>query len=306
MKFLLVGDMHLRDDQPDCRTDDFREVQRRKLEWLGHLRLENSPCTVLCAGDVFHKWRTDDHWLTGWALEHLWLIRNMYCAPGNHDLPYHRMADIDRSAFWVMLQGGVINQYCGTSYAKQMGNHCAIEIYGYGETEPCQKTEEPYPTIQIHHRMVFQKGKPPFPGCKGITSKELLEQNPHAQLILTGDNHQQFVTLVNGRTLINPGSLTRQTSDQRDFVPAVYLVEFLPSTTRTLKWEHIPVPIEKDVFKEPKETPKAEGSAFVEYLQGNTAHLRRLNFREQMERFLDANPVKKEVRELIMEALDHG
>jgi len=52
---ILVGDIHLRENKPICRTDDWEKVMKTKLTLIKDTAKKyNVP--VICAGDVFHTW----------------------------------------------------------------------------------------------------------------------------------------------------------------------------------------------------------------------------------------------------------
>jgi DNA repair exonuclease SbcCD nuclease subunit len=71
--------------------------------------------------------------------------------------------------------------------------------------------------------MTYQR-KLPWPGCTDLSAKQILGKYPQYKLIITGHNHQAFVErAAPDRVLVNPGSITRQTADQINHVPSVYL-----------------------------------------------------------------------------------
>ena len=83
---ILTGDIHLRDDQPVCRTDEYFAAQHRKIKWLRELQ-EKHDCPVFDAGDLFSRSKPS-HFLLQWAIQEL--PERFHTIPGNHDLPLGR------------------------------------------------------------------------------------------------------------------------------------------------------------------------------------------------------------------------
>ena len=84
---ILAGDMHLREDVPICRLDDYWSAQIEKLGAIRELQIRHQ-CPIIHSGDLFNHWKPSPHLLTT-AIEYLpeWL-ETVY---GNHDLPQHNL-----------------------------------------------------------------------------------------------------------------------------------------------------------------------------------------------------------------------
>jgi hypothetical protein len=72
--------------------------------------------------------------------------------------------------------------------------------------------------VLLWHRLTCA-GRQPWPGAGAAVPAALRKELATYDVIVTGDNHQQFVA---GAWLVNPGSMMRMTSDQVDHEPAVY------------------------------------------------------------------------------------
>lgn len=77
---------------------------QRYLEQLGAIAYEAKDVPIICAGDVFDRWNSPPE-LINFAYKHL---PTMYAIPGQHDLPLHRYDDIEKSAYWSLVQMGKI------------------------------------------------------------------------------------------------------------------------------------------------------------------------------------------------------
>ena len=109
---ILVGDLHLMERVPECRTDAFFETLCEKLDWLRKLqRKYNIP--VLCSGDIFDKWNPS-HFLVDQAIINL--PQSFYCVAGQHDLPGNSMKFFYKSALRVLTRTYNIHLLTDISY----------------------------------------------------------------------------------------------------------------------------------------------------------------------------------------------
>ncbi len=280
---ILVGDLHLREDQPTCRTDDFLEVQDRKLTWLRSLQ-EEHQCPVYCAGDVFQHWKASP-FLISFALSAL--PDNFHTVYGNHDLPAHSWDLRQKSALQTLELAGKAN----------------ILKEAHWE-QPVDQGSMFYPgsdrTILVWHVMTYQN-QTPWPGCPDLSAKEILKKYPQFDLILTGHNHQCFIEEYQGRLLVNPGSLTRQTADQDGHEPGVFLWD---SNTNTVQ-KAVPPYANNVISREhivQAEEREARYAAFIARL--NQEGDPELSFEKNLEKYFQQNSVVKSVRELIYKHLE--
>ncbi len=280
---ILVGDLHLREDQPTCRTDDFKEAQYQKLAWLKALQ-EKHNCPVYCAGDVFHHWKSSPYMIS-FAL--MALPDNFWTVYGNHDLPAHNWELREKSALQTLELAG-------------KGGFLKEAHWGQTPKDGTLFYPDDDRTILVWHVMTYQ-GKAPWPGCTDLSAKEILKKHPQFDLILTGHNHQCFVEEYDGRLLVNPGSLTRQTADQINHEPGVFLWD---KSTNTVQ-KAVP-PYAKDVISREHiaqvEEREARYAAFIARLnqEGNPE----LSFEKNLEKYFQQNSVVKSVRELIYKHLE--
>lgn len=292
---ILTGDLHLREDPPICRTDDFLKAQEKKLMWLRDLQ-KKYRCPVIDSGDVFHKWKSSP-WLLKLAID--LLPNEFYTIPGNHDLPGHNLNQFDKSGLAVLISAGVAKwpkkAVCGLS--------CPVYSFPWG-TSPKPRSDESRKTesLAIAHIMVWQ-GEIPWPGCEDPSAKQFLRKMKGYKLVLTGHNHKPFVEELNGRLLVNPGSLMRTTVDQINHKPRVYLwdqekncvtPEYVPIETEVISREHL----------EKKEERDKRISAFIERLSDNYEISG--NFQSNLEKFYSINKIRESVKRIIANAMDMG
>ena len=270
---ILAADLHIRPDVPIGRTDDYFAAMEKKIDFTLDLSKQND-CPLFVAGDLGHKslnngWPT---WLLKWAISKF-KEHDIICIVGQHDLPNHQICQFNKSGMGVLNAAGVIqtigitlhtsdipifpneilidtpldNKLCACHFTptyplNKYGLHITpfpygspIKSLGWGK-----EYEKPnIPMIAMTHQSVLH-GKSMFDGIQGL---ELLKDFPEYQLILSGDNHLPFTEEYQGRRLVNPGSMMRNTADQKDHKPRVYLW-----WADTNEIQAVYLPIEKDVI----------------------------------------------------------
>ncbi len=277
---IFVSDMHFREDTPVCRTDDFYQAQFIKLRFLSDLQ-KKYDCPILHPGDFFNHWKPSPELLTK-------VIREMpdqfYSVFGNHDLPQHNLDLKDKAGLQVLIEAGKV-------ILLESGN------WGQIVTEPSIVIKGR--KILVQHIFTFDGGIP-WPGCTAPGAASLLKKLKEFDTIVTGDNHKPFVVRQGGRLLVNPGSFMRQTADQIDYEPAVWLWNaekndvfevFLPVEKGVITREHLEQGEERD----------ARIEAFISGLDEDWAV--ELDFVQNLKRFENTNNVRKSVMEIIYEAV---
>jgi len=291
---ILTADIHLRDDNPKCRKDDFLEAQMNKLLWLGALQKKHK-CPILDAGDLFHKWKVSP-FLINFALRYL--PSNFFTVAGNHDLPQHNIELLNQSGLGVLLEAGKINILTGRTVFDN------FITYGFGWNNPItnNKSEENLPKVALAHTMTY-KGNKPYPQCTDLEAEVLLCKNDGYDLILTGHNHKCFIVQENMRFLVNAGSLTRQTADQLEYKPAVHLWKVDDNGRYSIESEYLP--IEKDVmnvdYLERKTQTDSRMDAFVQSISGDWDI--GISYEHNMESCMNENNVNPQVKNIILKAM---
>ena len=283
---IFCSDLHLREDIPVCRTDDFVQAQFDKLDYISALQ-RRYDCPVLHGGDLFDKWKPSPNLL---RLAILHLPKQFYTIYGQHDLPQHSLELADK---------------CGIN-TLSAGKHLKILDGCHWGQEPTEASLilHPWSTdrreILVWHKMNYQ-GKKPWPGCTDPPALGLLRKYPQYDIILTGDNHKTFVEEYQGRYLINPGSMMRMDADQVDHKPCVFLwyaidntikQVFLPIQQNVISREHLEVKKERD----------ARIDAFVSQLDGEWEGT--ISFEENLERFFQKNRTRHDTKSIIYKSLE--
>lgn len=200
LRFLHTADWHLRSDRPLCRKDEnwiktqFDQVLQIFLE-----AVNRGIDTIVHTGDIFDTPRQPSEVINifNLAREKSKYEGKFYLLPGNHDLLYHSIKNIDQCAI------GVLARCYGVQLVK----------------------ESSFENVLLKHTLTFPDRKSMPPNVKAFSADELLKEFPGKRVILTGDYHQSFTYRnMAGRMVINPGCMNIQVADMRDYAPSVYVV----------------------------------------------------------------------------------
>lgn len=280
---ILTSDWHLREDTPTCWIGDFWDEQWRSVAFVTGLQKKYN-CPVVHAGDLFHTWKPSPNLLTV-TMENI--PDNFYTVFGQHDLPNHNLE---------------LSYKCGVKTLETAGKLTILSGCHWGQHPEVRSV---YDFIKDrfylvwHHLTYIAK---PYPEATGGMAEGILRKYPQFSLIVTGDNHTSFSVTHEGRLLVNPGNLTRQTADQQDYQPRVALWY---AETNTIQWVNIPV--KADVITrehiEGKEERDKRIEAFVSKLSGD--YEVGVSFEQNLTAHFAANKTDKEVKDIIYKMIEN-
>ena len=236
MDFIFTGDLHLREDKPKCRTDDFWDTQYKKLRHLSGL-YHKYGCPTLCSGDVFHRARSSQY-LEQWVSQH---IPCLWTTSGNHDLPYNSIKQYYSSSLSVIAASKkiqVLNNevvYCSWNQVAVHGLHWKSDIESYIKHA---EFDDKYFHVALIHIYAYDQKSFYKEDEIAVHADKLMERLSPFKLIVTGHNHHPFVKRKGDQLLVNPGSMTRQKSDE-DHRPRAYVWD---KTTNKVEIEYFPAP----------------------------------------------------------------
>jgi DNA repair exonuclease SbcCD nuclease subunit len=284
---ILSGDWHLREETPICRTDNFWETQWKKVDFISALQ-EKYDCPVLHSGDLFNSWKPSPYLLAA-TIEHL--PKQFFTVFGNHDLPQHNLELANKCGINVLEKAGCLSVLEGVHWGQIPTEHGTNSNYSDILTSR---------RILVWHVMTYT-GKIPWPDCPDPKAESLLRKYFLFDLILTGHNHQSFVAKHEGRILVNPGGITRQTADQFDHQPCVYLWF---ADTNTVTPVYLPIQdgvvIQDHLLRKQERDNRLE--AFVSRL--NNEWEGAVSFEENVERMLVENQIRESVKQIVYKAIE--
>lgn len=293
---ILIGDIHLRDDQPRCRLDDFLATQKRKGQWLRELWNKFSNPPILQPGDVFDRWKASPQTIN-LAMLYFPPMVTIVGNPGKHN--YQTQEGFEKDALSVVDSSGR-----GWEVTKEGVTFKKFNVH------PCLWGEEPKKVsvedkayrrnILLTHRNLLDGPS----AYDGEDSQKFLEKCSAMgyDLVLSGHNHKPFVKQHGRSLLINPGSFTRQSASE-DHRPKVYLWY---ARTNTVEAVYIPIEegvISRDHIDEPKVRDERI-EAFVKRLDQDLEIS--INFKDNVLARLSKTKIRDIVTERIMEAVDES
>src|SRR5579883_1980025 len=112
MRILFVGDVHLADEAPRSRKDDYTSAIFDKLAQIAGIARTYDYTFFL--GDLFHKKRPENnsHSLVGRFMDTLSLFpkHKTYALVGNHDIRDGNMACLPDQPLGVIFRSGLLKQ----------------------------------------------------------------------------------------------------------------------------------------------------------------------------------------------------
>jgi predicted phosphodiesterase len=288
MNLLFIADCHFRETKPICRIDDFIITQLDKINFIKKVSEEYKVKYIFQAGDLLDTYKVSISFLN-------WLIDNlpyMYCIVGNHDMPSHNLNELDKSALSILHKAEVIrilNEPLETDDFILYPFH-----FGQDITSP-EKTDKV--KIALWHRFIIRPNEvPAWKNDMGLVGNKLFRYG--YDLVFTGDNHEYIKMEKEGRYVINGGSLLRLNVDQIEHTPKIFVYN-----TNNRKVKEIEIPIQKDCISTEHIdvlNKKINTEDFLKTLKGGDWTI---NFRKNIEIWLNENKVKTEVKEKVMSIL---
>lgn len=296
---ILCSDIHLSHRPPIARSaePDWYAAMARPLKELKDLSKTDDGCVpIICAGDVFDKWNSSPE-LINFALEHL---PEMYAIPGQHDLPYHGMEEIKKSAFWTLMEANKIRSLRSVVVAN--GVFALGFPWGADLRSPKRENDDML-WMAVAHQYVW------------TTDDHYVGADPSGQVLsvrkklqgydvaLFGDNHKGFLLKEKGKpTIFNAGTLMRRTSAERDYRPMVGLLH----EDGTVKKHHLDT--SQDKFLDDRALSEAAEESLM-HLEGFLDGLKGLgesglDFERAIETALAGCDASNSVRRVILEAME--
>lgn len=307
---LLCSDLHLSSRAPAWRTaePDWFEAMARPIKEIRDLAtLHDIP--IICSGDVFDRWNSPPE-LINFAAQHL---PHMYAIPGQHDLPYHNLDDMHRSAYATLIRTSTIfhmapgGRYYLPQSLKKTGVVVAVSPFPWGEPitpANCSQDLRDHKVIHVAavHAYCWRKGKS-FPGAPedkrvGAYASQLQGYD----VAVFGDNHQGFLGQAGDCIVYNNGGFMRRKSDEADYRPHVGLL--MSDATVQLHY----LDISKDLHIDTKAAKIVEDASFsVEEFVKELASLdsRSFSYPSAVKEYLETYEVSPGARKIILDSINN-
>lgn len=227
---VLVSDLHLRMTTPKARAEpDWFEVQARELGRMSEVcNKHNIPLVV--AGDVFDSgWQSSGcpPELINFAIAQFKRFKGgVLAVPGQHDLPHHRIEDIERSAYWTLVEAGVMTDLSpDTGGAWEDCDHKVV-YHGFPWGVPAkprtlswEHTHPGFTHVAVVHEYCWRDSKNRHPDAANTHSCVTMRKKTAGfDVVLCGDNHQHWID--GGKkgvpTILNNGGWIRRNADEKE------------------------------------------------------------------------------------------
>ncbi len=301
---VLCSDLHLTLIPPACRNDErsWMDVQSYYLKQLKTLAKNSGHVPIVCAGDIFDKWNPAPELIT-YALREL--PDDMICVPGQHDLPNHRIDEMDRSGYGVLSEARKIRDISKTGEEGSAGIP-GVYFFGFGwgqEILPPDKdlVAEGKLCVAVIHRYCWTKGKN-YPGAPETAHvNKLGKQLKGYDVAIFGDNHKGFISTAGDCCVVNCGGFIRRKSDERFYEPAIYT---LLSDGKVIRH---PLDTEPDRFHPPEKVREAIAFDMQEFIRNlNTISEHGMDFRQIVKEHMEKEDVHPKIRQIITQALEES
>ncbi len=276
-----MADWHLRDTVPVCRTDDFWKAQSRKIRFIKRLQAKHK-CPILVAGDVLHTAKSSPY------LEQ-YLLRTLpgfVAIPGQHDLIHHNIDNFEKGSI------AVINTR----------EDIVIATIKVGTIQTALITTDPPRSVGLIHTFIRNPNDKQDKEIGGESAVAILKKYPTYDLIVSGDNHKDFAVSYNGRVLVNPGSVMRSTSAQKEHSPGVYLWYKGHNGLEQVRFPNIDPDVISDKHIKKERDKDERFNAFVKSLNSN--YEIGANFEKSLKNYFVKNKTREPVKNLIWEWIE--
>jgi len=303
---ITTNDWHLWPTPPRFRSSekDWLNVMAGYLEQITNL-LPSAPSgvPVVMAGDMFDRFDPPASFIS-WCMDH---IPECYVVAGQHDLPYHRLEDIDKSALGVMIKLGRCKLL--SSRSPQPVYHNNLVLHGFSWNQEVRPLKREDNDKRIHlaviHAYIWTKNTC-YPGASEESRLAAWQKKLKGyDAAVFGDNHKSFFITKKGPCpILNTGSFMVRKSDERGHKPSVGILHESGKLTRHY------LDISKDNYFDPLEgmesTLRGESD---EYAREAIAELEALgdlglDFKSSVNQWAEVHKVRDSVRKLLLEMME--
>lgn len=245
----------------------------------------------MCAGDVFDTYNQPAE-LVNFAAD---TLPDMYAVPGQHDLPYHRYQDIEKSSFWTLV---LLNKI--KLLTRIPTQHGFLRMFGFGwgkHIHPVPRSDSLSIDLCVAHQYVWWK-QHKYPDAPGEANLSRLSETLKGyDAAVFGDNHKGFLSRVGDCSVLNSGGFLIMKSDEIDYQPCVGI---LYSDGRI---EREKLDTSKDIyFVQEKQPANLDRAVFSDALENVVPC--EFDFMQRLDNRLKKPDITEEVRQIILKGIE--
>lgn len=302
-------DVHISDKPPVSRTDDWVETVLEKLAEVGEIAREADACAVIDGGDFFDRkspFLTSHRLIRKVAETHTNYPCPVYSIVGNHDCVYSDIEYLPQQPLGVLFSTGVFQRLYDEHEAVFECDGVKVRVVGvpyhgveYDMSRLAVKKRDEDFLVVAAHLLASPQGGQMFEAEDIVRYSDL--ESLDADCFLFGHWHKnQGVTeIIDGKWVVNVGSLTRGTISQDDLSrsPTCVVLKFSQSglefDTRKLK-----VKFANEVFDLDRRAKAASREMlvddFVDSVKTSLAETQAESIKDKIRNMKDApSPVKE-------------
>lgn len=282
---LFFTDIHLRNNTPQSRNDDFPQSILNKIEYIINYANTIEKAILISGGDIF-----DTHIINPSLLIKLIQILNkskhpIYTVIGNHDIQGYSKATINNASIGILLETNIINLLEELT----IDNVYIKGLHAYSDNN-FKGAKTGLINILVAHKPITNYIFP-----KTIKISEL-EESCDFDLILSGDVHMPHI-IKRKHIYINPGALARITTADRYRTPMFVEIKIGQNITH----KFIPVPHNKLVFDIKITTTKNVIEHFVNEYYNKIQDIKKnkISLEEQIDTYIKTLNIDKNIELII-------
>ncbi|MGL5717075.1 MAG: metallophosphoesterase family protein [Paraclostridium sp.] len=310
MKFIFITDTHGKASSPKSRLDDYPQAILDKMEYIGEFAKNIKATAVIHGGD----WLDTPDVSESFVREFAKIVNNYPCAVygvlGNHDIYGYNPETFLRTSLGVAEGMGLFDRLLMKNPYIVYDGETRVAITGRDSDFNLDKGPEKAfdysrsyridNAINIHvvHGMLVEREWPQIP-C--TTIKEVMDDFPAADIILTGHEHTGFGVKEyyrpdsNSKVIFcNPGSLARVTAGtgdvRRDVRMAVITVE---GSDFNVELVNLPSEIAKPASEVLDSDRLAQEKLNKQQLEGFIAHMNSIEVENSFNVFESLNELSR-------------
>lgn len=231
MKIIFFTDPHGQASNPSSRLDEFSQAILGKFSWIGKYAKEIEAAAVICGGDWIHTPDVSQTFIRKLAR----VVRSYPCPTfgvlGNHDIYGYNPETFERTSLGIaegldmferLNNEPIIIHETGKREVALTGSDSYYDLDKAEKISDYTRSTITDGAVNIHtvHGMLVENVWPQVSHC--TTLKQVMDDNPNADIILSGHEHTGYGVKVFYRPdgskvmMCNPGSLARVTSGTGD------------------------------------------------------------------------------------------
>jgi len=269
------SDLHLADQPPRSRIDDWAETLLGKVQQVGRIATSIKADGCLDGGDMFHVKTPsrNSHSLTQRVIAaHEAYPCDLFGVVGNHDVKYQKAEFLPESPLGVLSASGLIHLLDGESDVLFKSKGVSVRVVGipyHGSKydmerfSTIQKGEEDW-LVAVCHCLASKKGGSMFEGEDILKYDDLVGLDPDVWCF--GHWHKdQGIEEIQGKHFVNVGSLSRGSlaEDELKRNPACAVLKF---SKESIEINKVPLSVKpvSEVFDLEKRKKEETNSVTVE------------------------------------------